>query len=1155
LDFLCKATRDISKLLKGMRTSQLLKQSLRYYWRTNIAVVLGVATAVAVLAGALLVGNSVRASLRDLVIQRLGQTSLVVTSNGFLREQLASDIQNDPQFVASGFTSACPLISLEGTVTHEPSNRVGSAIRVYGVDERFWKFNREEKITGPQNRSSFISPALARELGTAVGDSMLLQVEKPSAIPLESLHSRKEELGKRLRLTVGEILDADSLGEFSIQPQQGGMRAVFVPLKLLQRELEQVDKVNLILVSETPGEAVAKGDVLSQILRDRFTLVDLGIELRSITQNDQEAISLEHDSQMIPDALREIAQNTANKLGLHYSSIFSYLANNITAGNRTIPYSLVTAIDEQEFEQLRESAGSASVTTPTKPSLPPIILNEWAAGDLGVRQGNTITIAYYLWQASGRLETTTATFQLIGVVPIKGRAADPDLVPAYPGITGSANLSDWDPPFPIDLKRIRQKDEDYWHEYQTIPKAFIPLQTGQSLWQTRFGKVTSMRFWPSRERPDQSLDSFGEKIREAVDPMSMGVTVVPVRSEGLEASQGATDFGEYFLYFSFFLVISALLLTSLFFKLGIEQRVREIGLLRAIGFGPSKIRRLFLSEGAVLAAAGSVLGLIGAIAYGQLMMHGLRTWWVDAVGTTSLKLHLSPLSLALGVTGGMVAALACVAVTLRGLGKQSARGLLAGRISSPASKSVNGKRKILTSLRIAIILTLTGVLLLIASATHLIGQVGGFFGGGTLLLTASLFYQASWFRRQHKRLLSGTGFWPIARLGFRNTTYRPARSILCITLIASAAFIIVAVDSFRHRGETSVSERRSGTGGYPLLAESLVPLIKDPNSREGQQALNLIDKNPALSLDGVTLARFRVQPGADASCLNLYLPRNPKIIAPTNDFLQSNRFSFQSSLATNNEEATNPWLLLNRQFADGAVPVIADANSLSYALHLKLGEDLVIQHRDRPVRLRVVAALADSLFQSELLMSETNFIRLFPDQQGYRFFLIDLPNPDRSIAVAATLEDRLADYGFDVQPTSERLASFHRVENTYLSTFQMLGGLGLILGTIGLSAVLLRNVLERRRELALMRAIGYNSQHFTLMIIAENAVLLFGGVITGTVSALLAITPVLFSRHGNFSNLSLGLLLLAVLVSGLIASIGATWATLRAPLLTALRAE
>src|SRR6185436_3380022 len=104
-----------------MQTAQLIKRSLSYYWRTNLAVVLGVATAVAVLAGALLVGDSVRASLRDLFLQRLGNTASVITSTGFFRDQLAADIQHDPRFATGGFNAVCPLISIEGTITNQAS--------------------------------------------------------------------------------------------------------------------------------------------------------------------------------------------------------------------------------------------------------------------------------------------------------------------------------------------------------------------------------------------------------------------------------------------------------------------------------------------------------------------------------------------------------------------------------------------------------------------------------------------------------------------------------------------------------------------------------------------------------------------------------------------------------------------------------------------------------------------------------------------------------------------------------------------------------------------------------------------------------------------------------------------------------------------------
>ena len=1103
--------------------------------------------AVAVLAGALLVGDSVRASLRDLVIQRLGQTSFVVTSVGFVRDQLATDIQNDPEFSANGFAAACPLISLQGTITHEPSKRVASSVKVYGVDDRFWKFHQRERVA-PQNRSVFVSRSLATELATNAGDSMLLQIEKPSEIPLESLHSNKENLGKTIRLSVADVLDVEALGEFSIQPQQAGIRAIFVSLKTIQRELEKPDKVNLVLISQHGNQSVTiNTEALTKIVRRRHTLEDLGIKVRSIAHDNVAAVSVEHDSKMINASLATAAQETGQALSLSSSPIFSYLANSINSKGRSIPYSLVTAVDQRAFQELRGNS------KPLATALSPIILNEWAAKDLAVAEGDQISLEYYFWHEGGRLETRTENFTLVSVVPIAGLAADKDLVPEYPGITGSENLSDWNPPFPIDLKRVRPKDEDYWRQFRTTPKAFIPLEVGQRLWQSRFGSMTSVRLSSTDQSTGNSVNLVEDRLQSIVDPATMGIAVLPVRQQGLDASRGATDFGEYFLYFSFFLVVSALLLTSLFFKLGVEQRIREIGTLRAMGFDPSRIRRLFLIEGLFLALIGSVTGLLLAIAYAQLMMLGLRTWWVGAVGTTSLQLHLSPSSIVVGAVGGVFAAVVCIALTLRGLKKYSTRSLLAGSLSV-SDRTQKASSRLIPSLRLAVLFTLFGLLLVLAAAARLVGQAAGFFAGGTLLLVALLCYQSAWLRRRRLASLTTGGWWPIGRLGFRNTTYRPSRSLLCIALIASAVFIIVAVDSFRHRDGTASLERHSGTGGFSLLAESAVPLVTDPNSREGQDALNLTSDTAGTALTGITLSRFRVQPGDDASCLNLYQPRNPRIIAPTDDFIQANRFAFQSTLATTTDESANPWLLLNRDLPDGAVPVIADANSLTYVLHLKLGDDFVIQQADRTVRLRVVAALSDSLFQSELLMAEKNFTRLFPEQQGYRFFLIDAPRPPQQ-AVAAVLEERLADYGFDVQATSERLENFHRVENTYLSTFQMLGGLGLILGTIGLAAVLLRNVLERRRELALMRAVGYNSSHFTVMIIAENAFLLLAGVVTGTVCALLAIMPVFLTRHGQFSGISLGLLLLAVLISGFIASVVATWAAIRTPLLPALRAE
>ncbi len=1103
---------------------------------------MGVAIAVAVLAGALLVGDSVRASLRDLFLQRLGNTSHVISASGFFREELANDIRNDNRFVPAGFAASCPLIVMNGAVTHDATGRLSSAVQVYGVDERFWTFQgKGDQSAGEQD--VFISPSLAKELGAVQGDSLLLRVLKPSSIPIESLHGRRDDAGRTLRLTLRNVLPVSALGEFSLLPQQTSVRTIFVSLKLLQQNLDQPGKVNTILISSE--DSLSKTEVLDSILKDKMSLADMGVNVRAI--DDQHSLSLEENSAIINDSLAETARLTAVELNLRTVPVLSYLANGIRANGRDTPYSIVTAIDQQTFKGLQAEG-----------SLPPIVLNEWAARDLDAKPGDEVTLAYYLWQQDGSLLTREAKFQLTEIVPITLAAADRNLVPEYPGITGSENISDWDPPFPVDLQRIRKQDEEYWHQYRTTPKAFISISMGQEIWGTRFGKLTSMRVVPAdASQLQSSLATFRDVLKSKLSPASMGFFIYPARAQGLEASQGATDFGEYFLYFSFFLVCSALLLASLFFKLGIEQRLREIGTLQAIGFPASKIRGLFLREGLVLAVIGGVMGLVLAIAYGKLMMYGLGTWWVGATGTSDLSLHISVFSLAIGGVGGLSASFLTILWTLRRVARASARSLLHGDSGSlETSNRLPATKKLRIAFSAAIFFFGMGLVLIALTLLNVINDVLGFFGGGVSLLIALLCYEWASLNKIRRNVIAGSGFLPVLRMGFRNATNRPARTVLCIALIASASFIVVSVDAFRRHDEAPSSDRKTGSGGYALIGESDIPMVYDPNTLAGREALNLSSGEIIGALATVEFTRFRLRPGDDASCLNLYQPRNPRVLGATDRFIQSNRFAFQDSLANSNEEKANPWSLLNRDFGKDVVPVVVDANSMTYVLHLKLGQDFVLQQSTdgKPVRLRIVAALNDSLFQSELVMSERNFLTLFPEIEGYRLFLIDAPASQES-TITAMLEKRLSDYGVDVVSTQERLAEFHRVENTYLSTFQLLGGLGLVLGTLGLAAILMRNVLERRKELALLRAIGFNKHHFAWMVIAENAFMLASGLIIGTACALLAIAPVFVERGGRVPILSLGLLLLAVIGSGLIASLAATAAAIRAPLLPALRAE
>jgi ABC-type lipoprotein release transport system permease subunit len=854
---------------------------------------------------------------------------------------------------------------------------------------------------------------------------------------------------------------------------------------------------------------------------------------------------------LLADETVAAARAASADTGMTDQPILTYLANQIRFGERRTPYSLVTALDLESFGL----DGVDLETGATTSNLPPIVLNDWTADDLQAVPGDIVSVEYYLWAEVGALVSAEAEFQVTGVVPMEGVAVDRDFAPDYPGITEATDVSDWNPPFPIDLDLVRQKDEDYWDAYRTAAKGFLPLAAGQDLWRSRWGQVTSLRVTPPSGVSEPVAERYGAALRARLDPLAVGFVVYPARALALEAAVGVTDFGEYFTYFSFFLVVSALLLASLFFRLGVEQRLTEIGALRALGFDETRVHRLFWAEATVLSFVGGFLGAAGAVGYAELIMWGLRTWWVDAIGTTLLTLHVSPMALGVGMAGGMLAAVLSIAWTLLTVSTATPRALMSGSLPDAADGGFrDGSRAAGLVGRIPAVLGVAGGSMLVATLVGLVGDTVGFFGVGLLLLAALLTLAWVLLGQQNRRGAAIPSVWSVSRVGFRNATARPGRSVLCITLIACAAFIIVAVDAFHREDGEVTADRTSGTGGYPLLAESLIPIVLDLSSEVGLAELGVSALDDEV-FTGATYDRFRVRPGEDASCLNLYQANNPRLLAPDEAFVKDGRFGFGRTMAESAAERANPWLLLDHEFADGAVPAIADATSLAYALHLSVGDDFLLNRdSDNPIRLRIVAALSDSIFQRELIIGERSFVRLFPEHEGYRFFLIDT-EADAIAQVTVALEDRLVDYGFDVTSAAERLAAFHRVENTYLATFQALGALGLLLGTLGLGAVLLRNVLERRRELALLRAVGYNTGDITRLVLVENGLLLFGGLGAGTVCALVAIAPTWVERGAKFPVMSLAGLLLAVAVAGLVSSLAATIVVVRSPLLAALRSE
>ncbi|MBI3875355.1 MAG: ABC transporter permease, partial [Verrucomicrobia bacterium] len=317
-----------------------------------------------------------------------------------------------------------------------------------------------------------------------------------------------------------------------------------------------------------------------------------------------------------------------------------------------------------------------------------------------------------------------------------------------------------------------------------------------------------------------------------------------------------------------------------------------------------------------------------------------------------------------------------------------------------------------------------------AVATGQTANAGAFFGAGALLLIAALAFTSALLTRLERS--EAAAALNLASLGIRNTTRRRSRSLATVTMLACGSFLVLSIGVFRLDENANATKRSSGTGGFALLGESTLPVVQDLNTKAGREALGLdesvfvrMEKIPrppdtasvipgqpwrhyTVHVPVVSVVPFRVRDGDDASCLNLNRAQKPRLLGVKPELLMSRgAFTFAGFATSRHED--KPWAMLSpRAFGkppivgsiqsesldDGAIPAIADQNSILWAMGKKVGD--IIEYpepdeRGRPVRLRLVGAVANSILQGNLIIAEDEFTARFPSEAGYRYFLVDAP--------------------------------------------------------------------------------------------------------------------------------------------------------------------
>ena len=1081
---------------------KLSRRGLWHYRRTHAPLAAGVAVATAVLVGALVVGDSVRGSLRGLTLERLGRIDVAIAPGAPFREALSEQV-----------AGSAPLLSLPGSLSarKEGATRRANRVAAVGCDERFWALGQRRFVEGGSSHEGIVlTEGLASELRVRVGDEVVLRVGAANALPADSPLGEKSDTTVSRRMPVAGVLADEGLARFGLRPSQAEPRNAFVPLAVMQELLESPGECNL-LVAAAPGEETPE-----------LTpgLADYGLSLEEVRAG---LWQLESERLVLTEQVASACERAFGAERLQPAA--TYLANTMRLGEKSVPYSTVAGVGRVPVSGQRLADDE-------------IVLNRWAADDLGAGVGDTLSLTYYEPESThGELrEAAPVSLKVAGVVDLVDglgeptEAADPRFTPRLEGVTDARSINDWDLPFEL-VEEIRQQDEDYWDDHSTTPKAFVSYGLAKRLWSTRWGDTSLVRI-----ESDLAQEEIASRLLAEIDPQGMGFAWLPVKRQGLAAAAGSTPFDVLFLLFSMFLIASAAMLIVLLCRLAVDARGREIGLLGAVGWDQRRVRGQLLGELMRVAAIGAAAGVVLGVGYAALLLWALRTVWIDAVVTPFLTLHVSPVSPLAGALGGVLVGWLTARRVATQASKTPPRRMLAGGEPEVESKASAGR----ISRGIAL-LSLVGAGMALMAGGSLRGEAaaGAFFAAGGLLLVAGLLGVRGLLvsAREGERM-------SLLGLARRNIARRPGRSLLTIGLVSSASFLILATSAFR------LPPTEEGTGGFQLVAESDQPIHFDLNTESGRIELGLGRRDEEL-LSGASVYGLRVEPGEDASCRNLYQAQQPRVLGLTERLVARGGFEWAES---REGFAGNPWRALQQPAESGAIPVVIDFNTAVYALKLYGGVGSRLTIRDeagQPVELEVVGLLKNSLLQGDLLMSEENLLRVFPSAAGYGYFLIESEGDAQ--VLMERLEDRLSDYGFDAQDAADRLAGFLAVQNTYLSTFQALGALGLLLGAVGLAVAQVRNLAERRGELALLRAAGFGKSRLRRMVLLENLGLLVGGLLLGAVAAGAALAPLAADARPPWGAVLL--LLGATAAVGLIAGRLATARALAAPITSALRGD
>jgi len=1074
-----------------MNFSRLITRDFLHYRKAFLAILAGTAVSTAVLTGALMLGDSVNFSLRHFAGARLGNIRYAMSSGSrYFRGDLAGELAKK---------TGCLVVQAmqcEGIAVNPDKDKRINLVQVIGINELFPRLWGKADSC-PDVNSAVISRNTAEKLELKPGDYFLLRLSRQGLAPANAPFVAENPGSAAMRFTVKAIADDETMGRFSLRNNQAAPFNVFISLAGMSSALDLKGRANLLLMTGTETMNAGRADSL---LGMTWQAADAGLDIHPLKNGNGFELT---SGRVFLDSKTEAAVKPAFPAS---QPLLTWMVSSFSCRGRSTPYSFVTAATP---DFLGSDPGPGG-----------IIINSWLAQDLCVKTGDSLQLKYFIMGQRRQLSEDSSVFVVSEIRAMQDRIWDPALMPDFPGISKAGSCSKWESGSPVDMKKIRKKDEDYWKQYRGTPKAFISLPTGQKLWGNPFGTLTSVRFSVTA---DKAAD-IGPAILKGLSPRVQGLAFAPVYDQGIRSASNSTDFGSLFLSLSFFLILAALLLVALLFSLHIQSRMKEAGILSAVGFSKKSILRILVSEGLLLALAGSVAGALLGVIYDSLLLLGLNTIWQDAVGTTGLIMHIKPATFIFGSLAGTIIVIPVILiVTLRNLKKP-----VWTQVSARQSVQTlwrKRKKEISTGLALFLISASAALTAFLVLAQGMNGSSLSLVSGALMLAGGSFAFYSILSRKP--QITTGKKE-SLLSLSLKNAGMNRSRNLTVIVLLALGVFTIF-ITSANRKASLAATGRHSGSGGFRYWAQSGIPLHYDPSSDFGKKEYGL-EEYPVLRRAGI-LSMQRLD-GDDASCLNLNQAALPSVLGvPVKTFAHEGVFSFLELDPA--VDRNYPWQALRTPPGPGIISAFADQTVITWGLQKRTGDTVFYtgDHGEK-IGLKLMGGLDNSVFQGYLQVSDSLFRIHFRSVAGYRNFLVSGPSAGGD-SISSTFESVFRDYGMTVTPSSARLAAFNAVENTYLSVFTLLGGLGVLLGTIGLGLVLLRNMLERKNELAVYSALGFSRSLIFRLIICEYILIMAAGIALGLLAAMAGMLPSALSPSSQLNGLFLLISGSVILLNGI----------------------